>query len=62
MSRLTIAVVVILILAALLGWQNSRYRMVDRCIGEGGFWDGASSRCRDIPPPRIYIERDLKRS
>ncbi|MBU2532956.1 MAG: hypothetical protein KKB37_09470 [Alphaproteobacteria bacterium] len=60
MFRLVITVVTILILAGLLVWQEARWQMVADCEANGGQWDGASSRCR--PMPRIYLERDLKRS
>ena len=49
-----------LTLIALLMWQEQRFAMVNACHDAGGWWDGATSRCRAVPP--VVIERGLKRS
>lgn len=65
MSRKTaiqtvLAVLMTLLVAGLLVWQDARYRLVSQCHANGGQWDGASGRCRPIP--KIYLERGLKRT
>jgi hypothetical protein len=48
------------LLVVLLIWQDARYRLVEDCHARGGQWDGPASRCRPIP--KIFLERDLKRT
>ena len=47
-------------LLGLLAWKQQRYALVSDCHRSGGWWDGFTSRCRNVPP--IILERDLKRS
>lgn len=47
-------------LAALLGWQVHRERLVKACIADGGAWDGRRSFCRE--PVRPILQRDYQRS
>ena len=61
MSRRTVAVGVVALLAALLGWQWSRERQVEACRRAGGLWNGTASVC--LPPPaRPLLRRDIERS
>ena len=62
MNRLHIALAVLAALLALLTWQTMRERMVADCTATGGQWDGYASRCRLVPPRRIYIRRELDRT
>jgi hypothetical protein len=47
-------------LAALLGWQAQRERLVKACLDGGGVWDGPRSLCRE--PVRPILQRDYHRS
>lgn len=47
-------------LAALLGWQVHRERLVKGCVTDGGIWDGPRSLCRE--PVRPILQRDYQRS
>jgi hypothetical protein len=47
-------------LAALLGWQAHRERLVRACVDDGGVWDGPRSLCRE--PVRPILQRDYQRS
>ena len=58
--QLIVSLTMIVVLGALLYWQEERYALVRKCEASGGQWDGAVDRCR--PFPKIYIERNLKRS
>ena len=52
-TRWITAILAVLILAALLIWQQQRLALVDACHAAGGWWDGNRSRCRQVPPPII---------
>lgn len=58
--QITVAVLMTCLVAALLVWQDARYRLVGDCHARGGQWDGPSGRCR--PVPKIFLERGLKRT
>ncbi len=58
-NRLLMASVVVLVLAALMGWQYRRYALVTACVENGGIWTGVT--CRP-DPGRIQIQRELQRS
>lgn len=60
-TRLIIAAFATTVLVGLLLWQESRMRLVRKCVESGGAWDGANSKCRSLPL-RIIIEKNLKRS
>jgi len=57
--RLAVVVALMLVVAALFGWQWQREQLVKACAAKGGSWDGAS-----CGPPRIrpILRRDLQRS
>ena len=60
-TRWAIAIGVTALLIALLVWQRTRQREVQRCIDSGGIWDGPNSRC--VPDPaRPILQRDLQRA
>jgi len=60
-TRWAIAIGVTALLIALLVWQQTRQREVQRCIDSGGIWDGPNSRC--VPDPaRPILQRDLQRA
>ena len=61
MNRALIAGVLVVIVAGLALWQQSRARLVNTCTAAGGLWDGASSTCRPAPGSPI-IQRDIRRS
>ena len=58
--QITVTVFMTCLVAALLVWQDARYRLVGDCHARGGQWDGPSGRCR--PVPKIFLERGLKRT
>jgi hypothetical protein len=45
------------LLVALAVWQVLRERRISACLGAGGIWNGAASRC-DAPRPGPILERD----
>jgi hypothetical protein len=57
-SRIMIAALTLLALAALLGWQFQRERLVKACLDNGGMWYGPQSACK----PRPILQRDYQRS
>ncbi len=61
MNRALVAGALVVLIAALAVWQQSRARLVNDCIAAGGLWDGASSTCRPAPGSPI-IQRDIRRS
>jgi hypothetical protein len=59
--QLLVAGITALLLAALLGWQHHRERLVRTCIDGGGLWYGSRSTC--VPhPTRPILRRALDRS
>jgi hypothetical protein len=58
-SRLVIALLTMTALAALMGWQYRRERMVRACVDLGGIWYGQLSACKYQRP---VLQRDLQRS
>jgi hypothetical protein len=58
--RVIIAVLTLLVLAALLGWQLQRERLVKACVDGGGLWYGPLSACK--APIRPILQRDYQRS
>ena len=58
-DRVTIALTVGALLAALLAFNAYRWHLVEACHQRGGVWDGPDSKCRLIP--RVIIKRDLER-
>ena len=59
-GRLVIAVLTVLVLAGLLGWQYQRERLVKACVDGGGVWHGPHSACK--APVRPILQRDYHRS
>jgi hypothetical protein len=57
-SRLIIAAVMVVALAALFGWQTHREQQVRACLNSGGAWTGRACG----PAPRPILQRDLIRS
>ncbi len=55
------ALLVVVALAVLFGWQWHRERLMRACLNEGGDWNGRQSRC-DPPPGRPILQRDYQRS
>ena len=55
--RISIALVTILLLVALLAFQQHRWQLVAECHAIGGVWDGQDAKCRLIPS-RIYTGTD----
>jgi hypothetical protein len=53
------AVVVVVGLAGLIGWQRHRDGLVTACHAAGNVWDGARSQCREAVRP--ILQRDLRR-
>ena len=59
-SRLIVAVLMLVALAALMEWQFRRERLVRACVDGGGVWYGALSACKHQLRP--ILQRDLHRS
>ncbi len=59
-QRVIIAVLTVLALAGLLGWQVHRERLVRTCLDGGGDWYGPRSVCKG--PLRPILQRDYQRS
>jgi hypothetical protein len=59
-QRVIIAVLTLLVLAGLLGWQAHRERLVKACLDGGGLWYGPQSTCK--APIRPILQRDYHRS
>ena len=59
--RWVFALIAMLALAGLLGWQVSRERQISACHTSGGAWNGPQSRC-DPAPGRPILRRDIDRS
>ena len=59
-QRLIIAVLTLMVLAGLLGWQFQRERLVKACLDGGGLWYGPQSACK--APIRPILQRDYHRS
>ena len=61
MTRPLIATALVVVVAGLLLWQQSRARQIAACQATNGLWDGATSTCRPAPGSPI-LQRDLRRS
>ena len=59
-TRLVIAGLTAAALAALIGWQVHRERLVKACVDGGGEWYGRRSVCKE--PIRPILRRDYERS
>jgi hypothetical protein len=59
-GQLIIAGLTAAALAALLGWELERERLVKACLDHGGEWYGPRSVCR--APLRPILQRDYQRS
>ncbi|HEY7548106.1 MAG TPA: hypothetical protein VH913_01175 [Hyphomicrobiaceae bacterium] len=59
-GRLIVAGLTAAALAALIGWQVHRERLVKACLDGGGEWYGRRSICR--PPLHPILQRDFQRS
>ena len=58
-ARLIIAVLLIVIVGLLFGWQAHREQLVRACLNSGGAWTGSACGPQ---PPRPILQRDLRRS
>ena len=59
-QRLIVAVLTLMVLAGLLGWQFQRERLVKACLDAGRLWYGPQSACK--APIRPILQRDYHRS
>jgi hypothetical protein len=55
-ARLVVVALTTALLAALVGWQIRRERLVRACLEAGGEWHGPRSLCLD--PIRPILQRD----
>jgi len=60
-NRIIASAIAIFILIGLLIWQDKRWQLVNACTSTGRLWNGARSKCHQMPT-RIFIEKNLKRS
>ena len=61
LSRILLVAFAIVAVSLLLNWQQSRERLISRCVAEGGQWDGRNSNCA-APLQGPIILRDLRRT
>lgn len=58
-SRILIAAALAVAVAALMGWQYRRTRLIEACLADAGVWNGKAC----VPDTRrIILQRDLHRS
>lgn len=60
-KRWIMAGAMLMVLAALIGWQKHREHLMETCLSQGRTWNGPLSRCES---PRIgpILRRSLERS
>jgi hypothetical protein len=58
-TRVIAAVLLVLVVCLLFGWQAHREQLVRACLNSGGAWTGTACGPQ---PSRPILQRDLRRS